>query len=40
MTNVPKPVPMLPTTGANIAVGGSLVAAVGAIASALFKRWM
>lgn len=40
MTNVPKPVPLLPTTGANIAAGGSLVAAVGAIASVLFKRWM
>lgn len=40
MTNVPKPVPLLPTTGANIAAGGSLIAAVGAIASVLFKRWM
>ena len=40
MTNVPKPVPMLPTTGSAIATGGGLIAAVGAIASALFKRWM
>ncbi len=42
MTNVPKPtpVPMLPTTGSAIATGGGLVAAVGAIASALFKKWM
>lgn len=40
MTNVPKPVPMLPTTGSAIATGGGLIAAVGAIASVLFKRWM
>ena len=40
MTNVPKPVPLLPTTGSAIATSGGLIAAVGAIASVLFKRWM
>ena len=40
MTNVPKPVPMLPTTGANIAAGGGLIAAVGAVASAIFRKWL
>lgn len=40
MTNVPKPVPMLPTTGSAIATGGGLIAAVGAVASAIFRRWL
>ena len=40
MTNVPKPVPALPTTGANIAAGSGLIAAVGAVASAIFRKWL
>ena len=40
MTNVPKPVPMLPTTGSAIATGGGLIATVGAVASAIFRRWL